>query len=448
MALPNNTRNTTRKSNSTSGTKNKQFGYHQSVDYTSRAVKNNISSTRDKMNMELFYNQQVTNPNMSWLLRHNSGENRINMCLRGIMQGQEDFTFNIQNDYSQGDESYMGEFLNTAASFARSAQKQSTVFNSRDALAKSLKTSAENIFDASSQGFDSDGFLNSAGEKLGSLIGEASNALGTAISWGTPLLDKIKSLTGLDVNKFMNSHFMSAADVVRRFSGSTVTMNIPPLEVYVFHNPNAMTPNVVWMVQAIIQQCLGDLSDALGVVGLQEAPGGYEARFDVLNTERRKVKLKGTWSLTWAGYTIHNLLVTNVQVSMSKFNAMDSMGRDTGDPLYAKVSLTLDKATYVSRSDLFRSIVRTSERYDKNLEKASSIIDEKISDDNTADLSDEELAAMPDLYEEEVQKQSFTMYEMEQKAQEDRQKQTGSSAESGEGAPSYDGGSQNQAEMR
>jgi hypothetical protein len=416
----------------------KKFGYQKPLDYTSRAVKENVSSNKDKTNMELFYNQQVTNPNMSWLLRHHGGDDKINMCLRGIMQGQEDFTFNIQNDYSQGDESWMGDFLNTASQYARTAQKQSTMYNSMKKLSTSLETSAENIFDAKTQGFDNDGFFNAATEKLGSL----ANMVGNVAS--SPLMKKIKDFTGNAVDKFMNSHFMSAADVVRRYSGSTVTMNIPPLDVYIFHNPNTLATNVVYMVQAIIQQCLGDLSDAFGIIGLQEPPGGYKARFDVLNTERNQVKLPGTWSLTWGGYSIHNLLVTNVQVALSKFNAMDSLGRDTGDPLYAKLSFTLDKATYISRSDLFRSIVRTSVRYDKHLEDASSTIDEKIPDDNLSELSAEELAAIPDFYEEEAQCQSFTAFERQEKAEEGMSRQDGSSAESGDGAS----GRQNEAEMR
>lgn len=189
------------------------------------------------------------------------------------------------------------------------------------------------------------------------------------------------------------------------------------------------------------------MSDAFGVVGLQEAPGGYKARFDVLNTERNGVKLEGTWSLTWAGYTIHNLLVTSVQVAMSKFNAMDSLGRDTGDPLYAKVTLTLDKATFISRSDLFSSIVRTSVRYDKNLMDASTTIDETVPDDNTMDMTDAERVEN-DLYSREVQKQSFTPSELQYNAEKALETQTGSSAEEGEGTPQYGNDNQNQAEMR
>lgn len=447
MATPPKTESQTSRKGGSTTSNSKKFGYHKPVDYTSRAVKENISASGEKLNMELFYNQQVTNPNMSWLLRHRGPDDKLNMCLRGIMQGQEDFTFNIQNDYSQGDESYMGEFLNTAATYAKSAQKQATVFNSMQNLSTALNTTAENIFDVTKQGFDSDSFLSNVAEKLGPVASVAASGLGKAASWGGPLLDKIKQMTGLDVNKFMNSHFMSAADVVRRYSGSTVTMNIPPLDVYVFHNPNLMTTNVVWMVQAIIQQCLGDLSDAFGVVGLQEAPGGYKARFDVLNTERNGVKLEGTWSLTWAGYTIHNLLVTSVQVAMSKFNAMDSLGRDTGDPLYAKVTLTLDKATFISRSDLFSSIVRTSVRYDKNLMDASTTIDETVPDDNTMDMTDAERVEN-DLYSREVQKQSFTPSELQYNAEKALETQTGSSAEEGEGTPQYGNDNQNQAEMR
>jgi hypothetical protein len=95
---------------------------------------------------------------------------------------------------------------------------------------------------------------------------------------------------------------------------------------------------------------------------------------------------------------------------MSKFNAMDSQGYDTGDPLYARLTLQLDRAAYVSKSDLYRSIIRTSIRYDNQLSAASAELMQTIDDD--IDVGGESV------YEEEVKSQMFTDQEAVRKAQE------------------------------
>lgn len=381
----------------------KLFGYNKTVDYSARAVKNNILATKDNVNPDLFYIQQVTNPNMSWLLRHH-GTEQPNLCVRGIMHGQEDFTFQISNDYGTGDESMVGQFLGQVGGVVRELQKQSTLYNSKDKMSKMLGDYASSMTDMAKEGLSSNNLMDKA-KGVGMALGGAASALGSGIlNKAGGIIDKMKDL-GLNTDRLMNFHFISAADVVRRYQGSTVQMNLPPLEVFIFHNSNMMTPNVIHMVQAIVQQCLGDLKDAEGIIGLQEAPGGYKAQFDNLNTEVRKVTIPGTWSLTWGGYTINNLIVTNVQVDMSKFNAMDSQGYDTGDPLYARLTLSLDRAAYVSKSDLYRSIIRTSIRYDNQLSEQSAELMKTISDD--IDVGGDKI------YDEEVSGHMFSKDDVE-----------------------------------
>lgn len=386
----------------------KLFGYNKTVDYSARAVKNNILASQDNVNMDLFYTQQVTNPNMSWLLRHH-GTEQPNLCVRGIMHGQEDFTFQISNDYGTGDESIVGQFLGQVGGAVRELQKQGTLYNSRAKLQNLLGNYAEGLKGMAEEGLNSNTFMDKAKGLAMGLTGAAASIGEKMVGASGKVVDAIKGL-GVNTDRLMNSHFVSAADVVRRYQGSTVQMNLPPLDVFIFHNSNMNTPNVIHMVQAIVQQCLGDLKDAEGIIGLQEAPGGYRAQFDNLNTEVRKVTIPGTWSLTWGGYTINNLIVTNVQVDMSKFNAMDSQGYDTGDPLYARLTLQLDRAAYVSKSDLYRSIIRTSIRYDSQLSAASAELMQTIDDD--IDIGGESV------YEEEVKSQMFTDQEAVRKAQE------------------------------
>lgn len=386
----------------------KLFGYNKTVDYSARAVKNNILASQDNVNMDLFYTQQVTNPNMSWLLRHH-GTEQPNLCVRGIMHGQEDFTFQISNDYGTGDESIVGQFLGQVGGAVRELQKQGTLYNSRAKLQNLLGNYAEGLKGMAEEGLNSNTFMDKAKGLAMGLTGAAASIGEKMVGASGKVVDAIKGL-GVNTDRLMNSHFVSAADVVRRYQGSTVQMNLPPLDVFIFHNSNMNTPNVIHMVQAIVQQCLGDLKDAEGIIGLQEAPGGYRAQFDNLNTEVRKVTIPGTWSLTWGGYTINNLIVTNVQVDMSKFNAMDSQGYDTGDPLYARLTLQLDRAAYVSKSDLYRSIIRTSIRYDSQLSAASAELMQTIDDD--IDIGGKSV------YEEEVESQMFTDQEAVRKAQE------------------------------
>ena len=386
----------------------KLFGYNKTVDYSARAVKNNILASQDNVNMDLFYTQQITNPNMSWLLRHH-GTEQPNLCVRGIMHGQEDFTFQISNDYSTGDESIVGQILGQVGGHVRELQKQSTLYNSRARLTKLLGNYAESMGQMAQEGLNGNTLMDKI-KGVGLGIGGAAANLGGKLLEGSGGVINALSKLGLNTDRLMNSHFISAADVVRRYQGSTVQMNLPPLDVFIFHNSNMEAPNVIHMVQAIVQQCLGDLKDAEGVIGLQEAPGGYKAQFDNLNTEVRKVTIPGTWSLTWGGYTINNLIVTNVQVDMSKFNAMDSQGYDTGDPLYAKLTLQLDRAAYVSKSDLYRSIIRTSIRYDNQLSASSAELMKTISDD--IDVGGQTV------YEEEVASQAFTDMEAVRRAQE------------------------------
>jgi hypothetical protein len=345
---------------------------------------------------------------MSWLLRHH-GTEQPNLCVRGIMHGQEDFTFQISNDYGTGDESIVGQFLGQVGGAVRELQKQGTLYNSRAKLQNLLGNYAEGLKGMAEEGLNSNTFMDKAKGLAMGLTGAAASIGEKMVGASGKVVDAIKGL-GVNTDRLMNSHFVSAADVVRRYQGSTVQMNLPPLDVFIFHNSNMNTPNVIHMVQAIVQQCLGDLKDAEGIIGLQEAPGGYRAQFDNLNTEVRKVTIPGTWSLTWGGYTINNLIVTNVQVDMSKFNAMDSQGYDTGDPLYARLTLQLDRAAYVSKSDLYRSIIRTSIRYDSQLSAASAELMQTIDDD--IDIGGKSV------YEEEVESQMFTDQEAVRKAQE------------------------------
>jgi hypothetical protein len=419
---PNSQKYTNQRSNFTNS-HTKLFGYNKTVDYSARAVKNNILASQDNVNMDLFYTQQITNPNMSWLLRHH-GTEQPNLCVRGIMHGQEDFTFQISNDYSTGDESVIGQVLGQVGGHIRDLQKQSTLYNSRAKLTKILGSYADGLADMAKEGFSSNDLMDK--------IKGVGMGLGSAAAWGgeklvegaTKFTDMLSKL-GVNSDRLMNSHFISAADVVRRYQGSTVQMNLPPLDVFIFHNSNMEAPNVIHMVQAIVQQCLGDLKDAEGIIGLQEAPGGYKAQFDNLNTEVRKVTIPGTWSLTWGGYTINNLIVTNVQVDMSKFNAMDSQGYDTGDPLYARLTLQLDRAAYVSKSDLYRSIIRTSIRYDNQLSASSAELMKTISDDIDVGGAS--------VYEEEVASQTFTDMEAVRKAQEQNRENIANAAKSPDG---------------
>ena len=419
---PNSQKYTNQRSNFTNS-HTKLFGYNKTVDYSARAVKNNILASQDNVNMDLFYTQQITNPNMSWLLRHH-GTEQPNLCVRGIMHGQEDFTFQISNDYSTGDESVIGQVLGQVGGHVRDLQKQSTLYNSRAKLTKILGSYADGLADMAKEGLASNDIMDKI-KGVGMGVGSMAAGLGKWVTEkGSAVTDMLSSL-GINTDRLMNSHFVSAADVVRRYQGSTVQMNLPPLDVFIFHNSNMEAPNVIHMVQAIVQQCLGDLKDAEGIIGLQEAPGGYKAQFDNLNTEVRKVTIPGTWSLTWGGYTINNLIVTNVQVDMSKFNAMDSQGYDTGDPLYARLTLQLDRAAYVSKSDLYRSIIRTSIRYDNQLSASSAELMKTISDDIDVGGAS--------VYEEEVASQTFTDMEAVRKAQEQNRENIANAAKSPDG---------------
>lgn len=419
---PNSQKYTNQRSNFTNS-HTKLFGYNKTVDYSARAVKNNILASQDNVNMDLFYTQQITNPNMSWLLRHH-GTEQPNLCVRGIMHGQEDFTFQISNDYSTGDESIIGQVLGQVGGHVRDLQKQSTLYNSRAKLTKILGSYADGLADMAKEGFSSNDLMDKK-KGVGMGLGSAAAWGGEKLVEGATIITDMLSKLGVNSDRLMNSHFISAADVVRRYQGSTVQMNLPPLDVFIFHNSNMEAPNVIHMVQAIVQQCLGDLKDAEGIIGLQEAPGGYKAQFDNLNTEVRKVTIPGTWSLTWGGYTINNLIVTNVQVDMSKFNAMDSQGYDTGDPLYARLTLQLDRAAYVSKSDLYRSIIRTSIRYDNQLSASSAELMKTISDDIDVGGAS--------VYEEEVASQTFTDMEAVRKAQEQNRENIANAAKSPDG---------------
>ena len=269
----------------------KLFGYNKTVDYSARAVKNNILASQDNVNMDLFYTQQITNPNMSWLLRHH-GTEQPNLCVRGIMHGQEDFTFQISNDYSTGDESIVGQILGQVGGHVRELQKQSTLYNSRARLTKLLGNYADSMKSMAQEGLQSNELMDKI-KGVGLNLGGAAASIGSKLLEGSGGVVNALSKLGLNTDRLMNSHFISAADVVRRYQGSTVQMNLPPLDVFIFHNSNMEAPNVIHMVQAIVQQCLGDLKDAEGVIGLQEAPGGYKAQFDNLNTEVRKEQVEG-----------------------------------------------------------------------------------------------------------------------------------------------------------
>lgn len=333
-----------------------------------------------QLNRELFYVQELLNSNTSWELEHKITTGS-NLKLRGIFT-DDDVSFNISNSFGTGglSDTVLGNVSNAVKNLHTKVTNWTPVANSGADIMGMLGDGISEVTDQVDKLFKGgEGFFQDK-EGKSSLGGNWSKGYSDFYNKTHQLFGDIK----VNPSRIMNSKFISAVDLVKSFQGTDMKYSLPTMKCWIFHNSQEKKTNVKSMIKAIINTCAGDVSDVEGIVGLQYSPGEYRPEFTkVINQSKyhNGRGFHGTWNLTMGGYTIYNLVISNIDVSMSKFNAIDYDGNDSGDPLYAELSITVEPASFISKRDMIDTLTRrrstsnsiTFHNYDQPSEDASKV---------------------------------------------------------------------------
>lgn len=342
---------------------------------TESPATNKVRGYNDPVNMELFYNQQITNLNMSWLLRHT----KSNLCIAGIMQEQA-YGFTVDNQYSSGIGGMLAETLKKVEGVVGTMQKSNPVINQTfkpggwgEQLGNKLTGWGNDIEEV-------DG--GTVGGWLQNTAKEALTGAGNAITGFVQGADQVRHSHDNMASKFLsaffegnkvgisdltNGKFITSVDKVMTYSGSNLSITLPQLKTIIFHNPVSDQTNVLDMTDALLEQMAPYMQQSTieGLYALQRSPGGYEVDLNVF--EGQDHPIRGTWTLYWNGYEMKNLLISKLDVSYSKYNAMNRQGLDSGDPLYAEVDISVIPASMIMTYDVKKIMCTTKQRKRKDL---------------------------------------------------------------------------------
>lgn len=326
----------------------------------------NLNKIEDRVNMELFYNQQITNLNMSWILHHKES----NLSVVGITQ-EHTYGFSVENSYNANGGGAVGQalssFINSVHSTISSAVplKNQIAGSWKDQIrgignnlsledqiqAAGGRDNAEMSIGGTVQDLTSRGLLWAA-----DAIESANNKLKDKDWIGNRVLSYL--FEGNDtptLDNLANGKMITATDKVLSYSGSNLSVTLPVLKTFIFHNPVGDTRmNVLELVENLVRVAAPKTtrSSIKGLYALQNPPGNYHVNFNAFDGQTDP--MEGTWTLTWNGYTVKNLLISNLTVNYSKYNAMDNRGQDSGDPLYAEIDITLALASMLMTDDISR----------------------------------------------------------------------------------------------
>jgi hypothetical protein len=289
------------------------------------------------MNPELFYTQQLNNDNATWRLYTSTQSGDTDkLVLKGVMDPEEllEFEFRIQHSYSDKDSNGLSDIidgpLNTIADFAKNNM----------VLANSLGA----VGDAANQ---MAGMFGSSGSKVGEKVG-------SGISWINKQMASLSDgLSTSSLSRIGNSRFISAASLVQTFTGTDISYALPDdLSTVILHDDE--DPPVKDQIKTLLGYTLGETQDFGGVYGLQMAPNEYTPDLQQLNRSSGSSAMKGTMILQIGKlYTIKNLILKSVNFKLSRHQVK---GKDRA-PLYAMVSISLDPATYITKSDIISTIL-------------------------------------------------------------------------------------------
>jgi hypothetical protein len=206
-------------------------------------------------------------------------------------------------------------------------------------------------------------FLNSAGNLIDSFtnfadggsgaISSAGNTVKKMMETGKTFIDKgAKALTGdpeMNGSRLVNSEFLSAFDLIQRWTGTKTSFQIPVLETTWISGlkiKDISQPSIKKRFNEIIERILGETKEAAGMWGLQEAPNDYSPTFTGLKEEHPPYE--GTFTLVLGRqYVFQNLILRNFDFRPSVIKA-----KGNKEPLYATVRYELDHASFVTKKKL------------------------------------------------------------------------------------------------
>lgn len=272
------------------------------------------------MNTELFYDNQLATDSLTWRL-YASGKGTpsgSNLVLTGLL-GDTEVNYSVSHEFSEASDkitngaSAVSDKINEWMSAIRVGS--SVVSTVQDLATKAsnskLFEGASDVLKGVSSGIDSAKNFDLGG----------GNTLGSKLS----------------------SRFVSALDFIKVFKGTSVSIELPKLEVLLFNDDNGAT--VTKKVEDLNDVFIGDINDAAGIFGLQDAPNGYIPSYQGIS---ETTKFEGTFTLQLGDkYSIDNLIVKDYNVTLSQMKQIGS-----SEPLYAEVSVSLDFASYVSKKHI------------------------------------------------------------------------------------------------
>lgn len=272
---------------------------------------------------DIFYYSQLKNEALTWRLF--TKENPTDPIAVGILPDTE---FSVRIGHSYNEEpidpfSLLGK-LNVVS--PQSLIKAATIFKAGVNVSDSLKEKSNTATELARTGLN----------KLGKVFNNSN--LGDSMMEGGSLL--------------AGKEFLSAFDLIKFYTGSSVDLDIPVLETYWVHGDSSKK-TVKDRIKTLQSYLLGELKEFEGVFGLQSAPNGFMPSFNNLDPTK---DYDNTFILKLGTmYEITNLIVMDFQYSLSMFNVMKKSGDSivgSSDPTYATIKISVVPAAYISSARL------------------------------------------------------------------------------------------------
>lgn len=286
-----------------------------------------FSSLESPPNPELFYDYQISRKKLTWRLKDGG------VILKGFLD-ENDLVFHVGHSYSGAQD--------------------------KQGIIDTVTSKANEVRDWTQYGKN---VWNQLGPTVGSIerelgvdagIGETvSSAQETLEDWAKTALDAIggkgtANKVGNAINTYAGrGHWFSALEFIKVFRGTSIEFQIPELRTFIISGTAGTVNGTINELNDIF---IGEVKDFGGMFGLQDSPNKYLPTFQGLTPD---VKFPGTFELELGErVTLNNLVCTNYQVSISKFNRRLPTGATDQDPLYAEVSISLEPAAYVTKQKL------------------------------------------------------------------------------------------------
>jgi hypothetical protein len=287
-----------------------------------------FSKLESPPNPELFYDYQISRKKLTWRLKSGG------VILKGFLD-EGDLVFHVSHSYS-GAQDKLG-IVDTLANKGNEIRDWTQYGEN---AYKQLDDLARDVEDAMGVGHGLSSAISTGQQTIEDWMTKATDlVLGEGSA--NKISEKVKKYAG-------RGHWFSALEFIKVFRGTSIEFQIPELKTIILSGVNEIKVNDT--INELNDIFIGEVEEFSGMFGLQDSPNQYLPTFQGLGKD---VKFPGTFELELGErVTLNNLVCTNYQVSISKFNRRNPDGSTDSDPLYAEVTVSLEPAAYVTKQKL------------------------------------------------------------------------------------------------